>query len=141
MKRAPILAEWKRAVESLGAAESCRRDGFYADCVSRTYYAILHGAKAALLIKGVGADSHAAVKRLFGLHFIQAGSIEPDWGTYLGESSDLRLAADYDVETPLVETDARDECDRARAFLVRIRQLLLENGLTSEELHAGTLDG
>lgn len=92
MKRAPILAEWKRAVESLGAAESCRRDGFYADCVSRTYYAILHGAKAALLIKGVGADSHAAVKRLFGLH-------------------------------------------------VRIRQLLLENGLTSEELHAGTLDG
>ncbi len=53
---------------------------------------ILHSAKAALLSKDIGAEIHAAVKQLFGLHFVQTGSIEPDWGTYLGESSDLRLA-------------------------------------------------
>ena len=62
MRRALVLAEWRRATESLGAAASCRRDGFYADSVSRTYYAMLHAAKAALQICDIAAESHAAVK-------------------------------------------------------------------------------
>jgi len=35
MNKAVVLAEWRRAAESLRAAESCRRDGFYADFISR----------------------------------------------------------------------------------------------------------
>ncbi len=57
MNRALVLGEWKRAAESLGAAESCRRDGYYADSVSRAYYAILHAAKAALYLQGISAES------------------------------------------------------------------------------------
>ncbi len=38
--------------------------GYEADAISRAYYASLHAAKAALQVHGVGADSHAAVKRL-----------------------------------------------------------------------------
>jgi len=43
------------------------------------------------------------------------------------------------AETSFSETDARDECDRARAFLKRIRDLLLTNGFTAEELHIEVL--
>ncbi len=140
MSRAIVLAEWKRATEALGAAESCRRDGFYADAVSRAYYAVLHAAKAALQLKGITAESHAAVKRLFGLHLIQTGVIEPEWGSVTGESLDLRLTADYDVETAFSEMDARDECDRARSFLYRIRGFLLAGGIGPEELRTHALD-
>ena len=42
----------------------CLHGGFYADGVSRAYYAILHAAKAALQLRDVTAESHAAVKRL-----------------------------------------------------------------------------
>jgi uncharacterized protein (UPF0332 family) len=79
------------------------------------------------------------VKRLFGLHLIQTGLIEADWGSFAGESLDLRLTADYDVETPFSEMDAREECDRARSFLVRIRALLLANSLSPEELQTDVL--
>jgi uncharacterized protein (UPF0332 family) len=129
-----VQAEWRRAIESLGAAQSCRRDGFYADSVSRSYYAILHAAKAALELRGITAESHAAVKRLFGLHIIVPGLVEAEWGSAAGESLDLRLMADYDVETSFFEVEASEEYDRARAFLARIRELLLTSDLTPEEL-------
>lgn len=139
MNRAFVIAEWNRAAESLGAAYSCRRDGFYADSVSRAYYAILHAAKAALQLQGIAAESHAAVKRLFGLHLVQTGLIEAEWGSVAGESLDLQLTADYDIETRFSEVDALEECDQARAFLGRIRALLLASGFTQEELRTEVL--
>lgn len=141
MSRSLVIGEWMRATDALGASKSCRRDGFYADAVSRAYYAILHAAKAALQLQGIAAESHAAVKRLFGLHLVQTGLIEADWGSFAGESLDVRLAADYDVETHFTDVDAREEWDRARAFLTRIRELLLANGLTPEELRTEVLNG
>lgn len=45
------MAEWNRARESLRAAETLTREGFYADAISRAYYAILHSAKAALPVR------------------------------------------------------------------------------------------
>ena len=53
MNRKSAIAEWRRATESLGAARSCQRDGYYADSISRAYYAILHAAKAALHLHDV----------------------------------------------------------------------------------------
>ncbi|MGH7809598.1 MAG: HEPN domain-containing protein [Candidatus Binatia bacterium] len=134
MNKAVVFDEWRRAAESLGAAESCRRDGYYADSISRTYYVILHAAKAALQLRDVTSESHAAVKRLFGLHLVQTGLVEGEWAAYIGIGLDVRLTADYDAETRFSDTDARDECDRARSFLQRIRQLLLTNGFTADEL-------
>lgn len=140
MNRTLVLAEWRRAAESLGAARSCARDGFHPDAVSRAYYAVLHAAKAALLLKDISAETHAAVKRLFGLHLVQSGLVEAEWGTFLGESYDVRLMADYDVETHLSERDAQEACERARAFLTRVRDLLLTSGLTPKELRTDILD-
>lgn len=45
MAEVAAAAEWRRALECLGAAEVCRDNGFYADAVSRAYYAIMHAAK------------------------------------------------------------------------------------------------
>ena len=140
MNMSLVLAEWKRATQSLGAALSCQRHGFYGDAVSRAYYAIFHAAKAILQVHGVSAGSHAGVKRLFGLHVVQAGLVEREWATYLGESSEARLTADYDVETELSKEDADEETERAKAFLIRIRKLLLANGLSADELRSDELD-
>ena len=106
------------ATECLGAARSCRRDRSYADAVYRAYYAVLHAAKAALHLQGIDAESHTAVKRLFGLYLVQPGWIEPEWSTYLGESSEARLMAEYDVEVPFFEeTRARNLTGPARSYL------------------------
>ena len=76
MNRELVLAEWKRARQCLRAAEILVRENCYEDAVSRAYYAVLHAAKAALEVHDVAAESHAAVRRLFGQHLIRAGEIE-----------------------------------------------------------------
>ena len=43
------------------------------------------------------------------------------------------------AETSFSDMDAREECDRARAFMKRIGDLLLTNGFTAEELHIEVL--
>lgn len=129
-----VLAEWNRARESLRAAETLTRDGLYADAISRAYYAILHAAKAGLHVHDVAAESHPAVRRMFGLHLVKPGEIEPEWSAYLTASLDDRLAADYDVETSFSEEDTRSECRRSREFLNRVKRYLLKNGLKEAEL-------
>jgi uncharacterized protein len=134
MNRNMVLAEWLRAYDALQAAKNLTGDCLYADAISRAYYAILHAAKAALHVHDVAAESHPAVRRMFGLHLVKSGEIEPQWSAYLTASLDDRLAADYDVETVFSRKEARSECVRAGEFLKRIKQYLLKNGLKASEL-------
>ena len=124
MNRKSAIAEWRRATESMGAARSCQRDGYYADSVSRAYYAILHSAKAALHLHGVTAESHSGVRSMFGLHIVKSGLVEPEWGAEIARSEGRRNASDYDAMLHFDEQDAREASDRAAAFMDRIRPLL-----------------
>ena len=139
MNRIMVIAEWQRAWRALRAAEVLARECLYEDAVSRAYYATLHAAKAALFIHDVATESHAAVRRMFGLHLIRSGEIESMWSSNLGESLDDRLAADYDASTSFSSAEASQECQRTRSFLDRIYRYLLAKGLTDNEL--GTESG
>ncbi len=133
-----MLAEWRLARNALRAAQLLARHGIYADAVSRAYYAVLHAAKAALQTRNISAESHAAVKRLFGLHFVKTGEFEPEWSASLAEGFEDRLAADYDGERQFTAREARDESRRAGAFLKRVRRFLRSQGLTPAELDERT---
>ncbi|MBD0306566.1 MAG: HEPN domain-containing protein [Nitrospiraceae bacterium] len=134
MNRALVLAEWKRAKQALRAAEALVTEDCHEDAVSRSYYAILHAAKAALYVHDETAASHAAVKRLFGLHLIKSGILEPVWSGYLVESLDDRLAADYDAEVFFSRAETDLECRRSAEFLVRIARYLGTKGFSDHEL-------
>ncbi|MBI3068450.1 MAG: HEPN domain-containing protein [Betaproteobacteria bacterium] len=134
MNRPLVLAEWQRARLSLLGAQLLTRNGVYPDAVSRAYYAVLHAAKAALQTQDIGAASHSAVKRLFGLHLVKTGQIEPEWSADLVESLDDRLAADYDAELRITQREAREKYRRAVAFVKRVRKYLLAQGLSRAEL-------
>ncbi|HEV3263729.1 MAG TPA: HEPN domain-containing protein [Gemmataceae bacterium] len=129
-----VLAEWRRAQQTLGSAELLTREGYHADAVGRTYYALFHAAKAALQVRDVGAETHAGVRRMFGLHLIKPGEIEPEWAVPLGEALDQRLAADYDPDVSFSAKEARAACREARAFLGRIRRYLFDKGFTRSQL-------
>ena len=111
----------RRAGESLGAAELCRDNGFYADAVSRAYYAIMHGARAALETRQVQVTNHRGTLNQFGLHLVRNGLIETEWVEYIRESHDERMRADYQPSEVFAEEDARLSCDHAAAFFDRIR--------------------
>ena len=137
MNRELLLAEWRRSVRSLAAAGLLAREGYAEDAVSRTYYAILHAAKAALLVHDMTVDSHAALRRRFGEHLVRGGRIEREWSDQLRVGLEDRLAADYDAVRVVAPEDARQEVERADAFVARIRRYLLDNALTDTDLESG----
>ena len=140
MNRELLLAEWRRSVRSLAAARLLAREGYAEDAVSRTYYAILHAAKAALLVHDVTVDSHAALRRLFGEHLVRGGRIEREWAVHLRVGLEDRLAADDDAVHVVAVGDALQEVERAEAFVARIRSYLLDNALTESDLESGIVN-
>ena len=141
MNRKVIVEEWRRATRSLEAADVLAREAYGEDAVSRAYNAVLHAAKAALLVHGVAPESHAAVRRMFGQHLVRTGELEAQWSKRLTQHSDDRLAADYDVGIFFSAEDAQEECGQARAFVDRIRRYLSAKGLTEQELAPERGDG
>ena len=124
MSTESAVLEWRRAQASLGAADSCRRDGYYADAVSRAYYGVLHGARAALELQGFTTESHRATRSMFGQYVATTGRVEPSWGRVISEMSDARTNADYKPRMTFDADDADTAYTRAAGFLERIGDLL-----------------
>src|SRR3990172_4426590 len=124
MNRDLVLAEWRRARMALRAAQLLTAEDYPEDAASRAYYAILHAAKAALYVHDIATTSHAGTRRMFGLHLVRPGEVEPEWASYLGESLDDRLAADYESAVSVSTEEAEREARRSRRFLARIRRYL-----------------
>ncbi len=108
--------------------------GQHEDAIVTSYYAIFHAAKAALAVHDIETSTHSGLRNMFGLHLVKGGRIEPRWAADLGLSLEDRVKADYNVFAHFSEEDAREERTRAIAFLGRIRQYLLANGLGDEDV-------
>lgn len=119
-----ILAEMERAKKALKSAEVLLGQNLLEDCISRSYYAILHSAKAALLSKGISADSHDAIKNLFGMHLVKSGEIEKEYALIFREEQDERLLADYDVNFVPEQEMVFRRVEDARDFVSRIEKFL-----------------
>ena len=141
MNREMAVAEWRRALEALGAAEVLMRTGYAKDSISRSYYAVLHAAKSALFVHDVATSSHSGTRSMFGLHLVNSGEIERKWAGDLAEGTDDRLMADYGMQVRFSSEEARCGHERAEAFVDRIRRYLSAKGLTEQELAPERGDG
>ncbi len=128
-----VLAEFERAKKALRAAHILHADGLLEDAISRSYYAVMHGAKAALLVHDSIAESHAALRRLFGQVLVRPGLIEKEWAAILGREQDERIAADYVIGTSWEPEDSSRLVAEAATFVERIRDYLVSVGLALEE--------
>ena len=134
MKREIALAHWRRETRALSAANSLAIGGQHDDSVSRSYYAMMHAAKAALATRDLEAESHNAVQKLFNQHLVKPGDIDKQRGVDLGRARQRRSTADYDISREASEGEAFDGCRRATAFLIEIRILLRNAGLYEDDL-------
>ena len=121
-----IPGQIAKADEKLNAAKALLRGGFLDDAISRAYYAIFHAASAVLLSEGMNAESHSALKDLFGLHFIKTGKIERKFGRILNRLKDDRETGDYDIYAAFDKADAENSITMAEEFLVTMRRYLTD---------------
>lgn len=127
-----VLAEFERAKKALRAAQILHADGLLEDAISRSYYAVMHGAKAALLVHDTIVESHAALRRLFGQVLVRPGLIEKEWAAILGREQDERIAADYGIGISWEPEDSSRLVGEAAAFVQRIRDYLGSVGISEE---------
>ena len=131
--RDEIENELLRAEKSLHAAQLLLKEQLLEDCLSRTYYAIVHAARAALLAHGVSVASHRAVRRLFGQHLIKSGKLAAHLSQILAEEQDDRLLADYDVLFDPELDRAQQRVADAETFLTAINVFLNSQGQAPRE--------
>jgi len=127
-----IEKEIERSKKSLRAAEKLFEEDLLEDAISRSYYAILHAAKAVLLLEKVKVDSHEAVKRLFGLHLIKSKKIDRKYSKILREEQDERYLADYDVAFAPETAQTRQRIEDAEDFLNAMLEYLSKSGIRVE---------
>ncbi|HUS71843.1 MAG TPA: HEPN domain-containing protein [Sedimentisphaerales bacterium] len=116
--------ELTRAKKALLAAKTLLENQLYQDCVSRSYYAVLHAAKAALTTVGVEPESHHAVRRMFGLHLVKSGKIEKEFAAILTAEQEDREIGDYDIYIEIEQDRARKSVLDAEKFVERIEKYL-----------------
>lgn len=134
MKRDDVKAEWKRATETFGATTTLVANGYNNDAISRSYYAMLHAAKAGLATKDIETDSHRGVAAMFGKHLVKTGEVGAEQGRNLRRADAARQDADYQARLEFTSEQTHRECERAHDFLTKVREHLKRAGLREDEL-------
>ncbi|MFW6169257.1 MAG: HEPN domain-containing protein [Planctomycetota bacterium] len=119
-----VQRELIRAGKSLAAAKALLKEGLLEDSLSRSYYAVLHAARALLIGEGFAPQSHEAVKRLFGLHLVNTGKLDTHHAHILREAQDDRALADYDVAFVPQEERVRQRVSNAELFVTEALRFL-----------------
>ena len=128
-----VHAEFARALKALQAAKLLQAEGLFEDAVSRAYYAVMHAAKAALLVHDRIAESHAAIRRYFGSMLVRTGRIEKEWAGILAREQDRRIAADYNANLLMDAESSLHLVEDADRFVERIRKYLMDERILGAE--------
>lgn len=112
------------AEEAIDAAKLLLSQGFYPDAVSRAYYAILYGARAALASRGIAAKTHGGVLHRLRDVFVGTGLLPADLATAFGRAMELRALADYSTDLRPGKDAAETVLRDAERFIEAVRTLL-----------------
>ena len=113
-----------RAEELLNVAGELIALGYPADSVSRSYYAMFHGASAVLLHLGIERGSHHGVWAAFGQFVAKEGLMEPRLHRAGLEAFAARVRSDYLSEPPESLADSEAALVMAREFVAACRSFL-----------------
>lgn len=116
--------ELARADEALRAATHLAQEKLVPDSISRSYYAMLHAARALLLLEGLEASTHKGLAYLVHHEFVRSGRFPAELGRGLHQAMDFREMADYDARAGFAEADAWDQVQLARDYLAAVRATL-----------------
>jgi uncharacterized protein (UPF0332 family) len=90
-----IEVELKLAVENFESSLDDIKAQRFRRATSGFYFTLEHLAKALLLTVGVEVESHGAVTRMLGLHFVKSGTLSARVTRHLGSLYERRHTAEY----------------------------------------------
>jgi uncharacterized protein (UPF0332 family) len=95
LKQEYINYRVKTAKETLNAARSLAKDGYWNSVINRLYYVCFYAISALLYKYDLSPRSHSGIKHQFTLHFIKTGLIDKKLARVYVELFDYRQEGDY----------------------------------------------
>jgi uncharacterized protein (UPF0332 family) len=108
---------------SLGAARLLYENEYYAESVSRAYYAMFYAATALLHSRDIAVSKHSAVISQVGQHFVKTGKIEAHLHRALIDAFDQRQTADYGGIL-ISDEDSKNALQAAEQFIQAVQEYL-----------------
>lgn len=116
----------KRAKNRLLSAKILLKNGQYADSISRSYYAFLDIAQAALIKLGYRTKSHAGTITLFSKHFVKSRSIDDKYIIFFKQAKKFREEADYEFLKKFTKEEAELVLKEAKDFVKTVAKKILK---------------
>ncbi|GAB4153701.1 MAG: HEPN domain-containing protein [Candidatus Promineifilaceae bacterium] len=119
-----IVANLKRAEQSILAAKELAGKGYYDFAASRAYYAGFYGATAVLLNEGLDFSKHSGVIASIHRQFVKTGRLSKEHGKDLNWLFEIRNVGDYGGTAHVSRLQAQQAIEAAESFLKAIISLL-----------------
>lgn len=100
---------------------------YYSGSVSRSYYAILDAARAALMVEKVYPKTHSGTLHKFNQLFIKSGKFPQKFNTIISHAQKERSEADYNFLAHITEQDANDILESAKDFVKAVEDYVGKN--------------
>nr|QNO44846.1 hypothetical protein LPBNCPND_00005 [Methanosarcinales archaeon ANME-2c ERB4] len=121
----------QKAKESLEAAKSLCRDGFYGFSVGRSYYSMFYVVEALLLTKNLSFSKHSAVIGAFGKEFVKTEIMPKKLREYIVSAFDIRQLGDYGAPGSVSTEKAQSLIEETKEFIETIEEYLRRGGYIS----------
>lgn len=111
------------AEETLRNAVMCMENGFYRDCINRSY-AVFYAIKAVLALENVDFKRHKDVVAYFNKEYVATEIFSKDIGRRLARLKNKREESDYDDFFVVSKEEARQQLETVEYTIPLIRQYL-----------------
>ncbi|MFC2126695.1 HEPN domain-containing protein [Bacteroidota bacterium] len=113
-----------RAKDTLKEVDIHISNELWNTAINRLYYACYYAVIALLVKHKISSQSHAGVRKMFGLHFIKPGLINKDLGKFYSDIFDKRQTGDYDDFVDFNREEVISLLDPAKKLINEIEKLL-----------------
>lgn len=120
-----IIIYLSSAKERIETAGILFKEGKLRDAISKSYYAFLEAARAALLTRGKTAKTHSGTLTLFEMEFGKTKLIPSQFIKFYHKILKARMEADYKLLQKFSEEEAKEAIKMAEEFVSFIEKNLI----------------
>lgn len=117
------------AQETLAGAKMCLDNGFYRDCINRSYYTAFYAVKSVLATESADFKRHKDAIAYFNKTYVAGGVFPRELGKKLGRIKMLREESDYSDFFVASREDAEKQYETAGYIVDMIKTFLKEKNV------------
>ena len=117
------------AKQTYNNAKMCFDNGFYRDCINRSYYAVFYAIRAVLALESIDFKRHKDVVAYFNKEFVASGKFPGEMGRRLARLKMKREESDYSDFFIASADEAQTQLQSVEYILPLISEYLAGHGV------------